>query len=190
MEFLNKIQLYINSIEQKRFFQYGAGILGFITLCLMLLFFNYYRSISYLKGEFTRINEAREKTRAILDKARLVKKEQTQIDALLAQDEQFKILDVFEKMVGKLGLSNNKSAIEISSPVLEGNYQETVLQAKFIGISMKSLTELLQEIEFNKRIFTKELVITASTKQPGTINATVTIATLEPKPKEISVGPK
>jgi hypothetical protein len=50
---------------------------------------------------------------------------------------------------------------------------------------MKNLTELLQEIELNKRVFTKELDITASSKQPGTIDVSLTIVTLEPKPKEI-----
>ena len=185
MEFLNKIQQYFNSLEQKRFFQYMMGFLAGIILIIALLLFNYYRSISRLKAQIIRINEEREETRAILDKATQVKKEQKQIDAILAEDENFKIVGYFEDLISKLGLNNKKSSIEVTSPAREGNYQESILQAKFIGITMKDLTELLQEIELNKRVFTKELDITASSKQPGTIDVSLTIATLEPKPKEI-----
>jgi len=50
---------------------------------------------------------------------------------------------------------------------------------------MKELTELLQEIELNKRVFIKELEISDS-KQANSIDVTLIIATLEPKPREAS----
>lgn len=184
MEFLDKIQQYLSTIEQKRFFQYIAIFLGAIFLMIAGLLFQYYRSVSYLKSEISQLNEEREETRMLLDKAMQVKKEQKQIDAVLAQDENFKIVGYFEDLIGKLGLSSKKSAIEVTPSATEGNYQENVLQGKFVGMTMKEITELLQEIDLNKRIFTKELDISVSQKQPGFIDATIVIATLEPKQKE------
>ena len=81
-------------------------------------------------------------------------------------------------------MSNKKISIEVSSRAREGRYQERILLARFAGMTMKELTELLQEIEFNKRVFTKELDITVAKKVPGTIDVGLTIAALEPKPKE------
>lgn len=184
MEFLDKIQQYLNSIEQKRFFQFIAIFLGVVFVALVGILFQYYRSVSYLKSEIVQLNEEREETRYILDKALQVKKEQKQIDAVLAQDENFKIQGYFEDLIARLGLSSKKSTIEVTPAASEGSYKESVLQAKFIGMTMKELTELLQEIDGNKRIFTKELDIAVSQKQPGFIDVTLVIATLEPNPKE------
>jgi biopolymer transport protein ExbB/TolQ len=91
MEFLNKIQQYLNTLEQKKFFQYMIGLIAGIILIIALLLFLYFRSVYRLKAEISRINEEREETRAILDKAAQVKKDQKQFDAILAQDENFKI---------------------------------------------------------------------------------------------------
>ncbi len=184
MEILDKMQAYLNSLESKRFHQYLAGLIGVIILLIGLTMFQYYRKVRYLKSEINRVNEEREETRTILDKAHIVKKEQKEIDAVLAQDENFKIAHYFEDLIGKLGLSDKKLSIEVSTPSREGKYQESILQAKFGGMSMKDVTELLQDIEMKKRVFTKELDIIASQKQEGTIDVALTIATLEPKPKE------
>ncbi len=186
MELLDKMQAYFNSIDQKRFFQYIIGILGIITLALALLFFNYYRTVSKLKQEAFAINELREQAKTILDKAQRIKKDQKEIDAVLAQDKNFKIAGYFEDLIEKLGLAQKKSSTEVTTASQEGKYQESILQSRFTAISMKQLAELLQEVELNKRVFIKELDITPSKKQQNSIDATLTIATLEPKPKETS----
>ncbi len=184
MELFDKIQSYLNTLETKRLYQYIGGLLGFISLIMFAVIFQYYRTVSSLKSEIISINESREEIRTILDKGQQVKKEQKEIDAILAQDENFKIKGNFGDLIEKLGLSNKKISIEVSSRAREGRYQERILLARFAGMTMKELTELLQEIEFNKRVFTKELDITVAKKVPGTIDVGLTIAALEPKPKE------
>ena len=151
---------------------------------MLLIMFQYYRSVSSLKTTISLINDAREQARTILDKGQVVKKEQREIDTIIAKDENFKIGQYFEDLLAKLGLSNKSAPLEVSSPEREGKYRESVLTAKFSGMSMKELTELLQELELNGRVFTKELEITASKKPPNSIDVTLTIATLEPKPKD------
>lgn len=184
MELLDKIYTYISDLDEKRFYQYGIGFLCAIGLLMLLVMFQYYRSVSSLKAQIEQINDAREQARTILEKGLIVKKDQQEIDALIAKDENFNIQGYFEDLLAKLGLSNKKASLEVASPEREGKYRESVLTAKFSGMTMKELTELLQELELNRRVFTKELEITASQKPPNSIDVTLTIATLEPKPKD------
>jgi hypothetical protein len=182
MEFIDKIYTYISELDEKRFYQYIIGFLGAIVILMLLIMFQYYRSVSSLKAEIANINDSREQARIILDKGQIVKKEQREIDAIIAKNENFKIAGYFEDLLAKLGLSNKKASLEVASPGKEGKYRESILIAKFSGMSMKELTELLQELELNRRVFTKELEITASQKLANSIDVTLTIATLEPKP--------
>ena len=185
MQILTKVQTYLNAIEEKRFYQYLIGFGAAIFLALVAITFQYYRKVSSLKAEINTINESRDEIRRLLEKAQLVKKEQKEIDAILGKDENFKIAGYFGDVLAKLGLANKKASdLLVNTPSREGKYQESDLQAKFTGMTMKELTELLQEIDLKKRIFPKELDITVSQKTPGTIDVTLTIATLEPKPKE------
>lgn len=182
---LNKIQAYINSLDSKRFQQYIGALFGIIFVLISIIIFNYYRTIHRLKSEISTINDMRLEAQSILEKAQLVKKEQREIDAILAKEENFKIAGYFEDLLSRLGFAKKKLSQEINTAVKEGNYQESILQAKFTAMTMKDVTELLQEIEANKRVFTKELDLTASRNRPGTLDVTLTIATLEPKPKEL-----
>ncbi len=184
MELLDKLQAYLNALDQKRFYQYITGMLSIIALLMGLLMFQYYRKMRSLKADATAINELREEERTILNQAQKIKKDQKEIDAILAQEKNFKIAGYFEDLIGKLGLAQKKSSVEVTTAPREGKYQENILQAKFTSISMKELTELLQEVELNKRVFIKELDMSPSKKQPNSIDVTLIIATLEPKPKE------
>ncbi len=186
MKILNNVQTYLNTIEEKRFYQYLIGVCVAILLLSAGIIFQYYRSVRSLKAEINSINEERAEIRTLLSKARIVKKEQKEIDAILAKDENFKIAGYFEDVTAKLGLANKKASdAQVTTSSQEGKYQESVLQAKFSGMTMKDVAELLQEIELNKRVFTKELDIAVSPKKAGTVDVTLTIATLEPKPKEV-----
>jgi len=185
MELIDKIYTYISDLDEKRFYQYLIGFLCAVSLLMLLIMFQYYRSVSSLKSEIAQINDARKQARTILDKGQIVKKEQREIDAIIAKDENFKIGQYFEDLLAKQGLSNKVlKDSEVTSPEREGKYSESVLTAKFSGMTMKELTELLQELELNRRVFTKVLEITASQKPPNSIDVTLTIATLEPKPKD------
>ena len=184
MEIIEKIYTYISDLDEKRFYQYVIGFLCAVGLFMLLIMFQYYRSVSSLKSQIAQINDSREQARTILDKGLIVKKEQQEIDAIIAKDENFKIAGYFEDLLAKLGLSNKKDSLEVTSPEREGKYRESVLTAKFSGMTMKELTELLQELELNRRVFTKELEIADSQKTANSIDVTLTIATLEPKPKD------
>ncbi len=61
------------------------------------------------------------------------------------------------------------------------HYSETVANYQLAGISMKQLTQFLDEIDENQRVFTKELEITKSKKVPRAIDVGIVVATLMPK---------
>ncbi len=185
MESMEKIQAFLDRLDEKRFYQLLLIFLSFIALAMLGTMFYHYRNVRKLKQQINTVNETREEVRVILDKAQHVKKERKEIAAILAQDPNFKIAGYFQEILTKLGLTNKKaSKEEVTTPAQEGQYQESVLNVRFSEMNMKELTQLLQEIEQNQRVFPKELEITASKKTPNSIDVNLTIATLEPRSEE------
>lgn len=181
MDFLIKIQAYLDNIDAKHFYRYCLGFIAALCLISSLIMFQYYRKVRSLKNKIETVNGMREEVRTILGKVQHVKKEQREVDELLKQDPNFKIAGYFEEVLSKTGLNRKKASLEVTSPAREGKYQESLLNVKLTDMTMKELTELLQEIEQNKRVFTKELEITASRKNANSIDVNLTIATLEPR---------
>ncbi len=182
MEWVEKIQLYIVQLDEKRFYQYLIGFLAITTILIALLVFYYYRSMQFYINKAQEVNEQREKVKIILDKAQHVKQQEKTILELIKEDENFKIAGYFKELIDQQGLSSKQaSKSEVTSPSAQGKYQESVLTAKFAEITMKQLVTLLQAIDQNKRVYTKELDITESNKNADTINVGIIIATVEPK---------
>ena len=182
MTLIEKIRLFIESLETKDFYTY-SGI--FLIACTILgggIVFQYYRNISYLKKRITEINDYREDdVRIIRQQAAQVKQQRAEVDSILAEEVDFKIGGYFKDLLAKLQLTEKKIAEETAQVDREDDYRESELIAKFEDMSMKQLTELLQELEQNKRISTKRLEITKSKKKPDTIEVQITIGTLLPK---------
>lgn len=182
MTWLTNLQQYLASLDRKRLYQYLGSLIGAIFFVMILLIFNYYRKIGKFKAEIEQVNEIRQEIKTLLDQARNVKAEQKEIDTILANDPNFKIAGYFEDLIEKLHLSQKaEGKIEPSIATREGKYQETVITAKFNGMNMEELVTLLQEIDKNKRVFSKELDITASKRTANAIDVSLTIAALEPK---------
>jgi len=182
MGLVEKIRLFIETIETKDFYKYITIFLIGITFISSLIVFQYYRNVSYWKGRIKIINELRENdVKVIREKAQHVQQQRAEVDAILAEDEDFKIGGYFKDLLTKLQLTDKEIAEETTQIDREDNYRESELNAKFEDMNMKQLAKLLQEIEQNKRIFTKKLEITKSKKKPGTVEAQIIIATLLPE---------
>lgn len=179
MELLEKISTYIDNISKKELSRYLLISLGIIVTCFLLLVFNYYRKVRYLKKQMRILNEAREEeVKRILTRAASVQQQRKEVDAILEEDKDFKIGGYFKDVLTKLGLTSKKAVESPSQIDREGKYRESILNVKFTDMDMKQLSELLNEIEKNKRIFTKELEVTTSRKTPQKIDVNLTIATL------------
>jgi hypothetical protein len=186
MKILDQIRDFIASLDEQTFYKYSGVVLGALILVASLLLFSYQRRVNNLLDTISTINEERERTRAILTRAERVKRQRAEVDAIMSEDENFKIGGFFNDVLNNLHLSDKKTVEETSQSDKEDKYSESVLRAKLTDMTMKELCELLNTLDQNKRIYTKELDIVALKKTPPTLEVTITIASLEPKtsPKE------
>lgn len=186
MKIMQQIQDVLDAIDTKDFYKYIGGIVVVIVLIFCLLVYRFYSNVNYYKSELNTINNQREEIRDLLEIAALTKEQKQSINALLESDPDFKIAGYFKKVLDQLGLTQK----ETSSTVVpqergEQDYNEIVLSAKFTDMTMKELTELLNVLEKNKRIYTKDLEIQRSKKAPKTIEVQLTIATLQSRTEPI-----
>jgi len=185
MKIFNSIQQFILNLDEKSFFTYSAGAIGTIILLCGGLIYYYYSSINYWKKQINDINYAREEVKRIIDRDELVQKQREEVNKMLDEMPDFKIEGYFNDLIAKLGLTQNK----VTTPNItygdrgDKDYREVLLTTQFDTLNMKQLTELLNEIEQNNRIYAKELEISKSKKMPNTIDVVLTIATLQRKPE-------
>ena len=177
MAFLDKIKNFIDGLDERDFFKYMGIFIGCVCLIISALAFRYYIKIGKLTKEIRNINHMREDVKDVLDKAERVKMQRAEVDSILAENEDFILEQYFEGVRNKLRLTYKIESR--TTAARDEKYQEVALNVKFSDMNMKQLTELLQELEKSKRIYTKDLEIRKSKKRPGTIDVTLTIATLK-----------
>ena len=181
MTFLEPVKSFLNKMDTKTFLYAIGGYLGACALLFAIMIFYYYSSLGSLQRKIKNLNSTREEALVILENAELVKQQRLMVEETLAKDPDFKIGGYFKNLLIKLHLKDKEITEETATSDLEENYRKSELNAKFEDMTMKELTELLQEIEQNSRIATERLEITKSKKQPKTIEVNLTISTLLPK---------
>jgi len=186
MDFLNKIINRIHDLEEKDFYKY-LTVIGIVLLLFISFFiFRYYRNVSYFKGRIEEINERREAdVRNILSRMEDVKKRREEVNAILAQEELFKIEGYFiNDLLQTLGIGKPTESTVSKKELGELEYTEVELNARFTSISTEQMCRLLKELEEKKRINIKELEIKKSAKNGRAIDVSIKIATLQPKVEE------
>lgn len=172
---------FLSQLDRTQFNRYLLIGLGIIVLLSGGIVIQYYRSTSAFKKRIGRLNQYREQTQEILQRAHDVATQRASVNELLAEDIDFKIGGYFNELINSLGLSNKKKGIDTLQTIeRDDNYLEQNITAKFVEMNMKDLTTLLAELENNPRIFVRELEIKRAEKLPGTIEVTLIIATLLP----------
>ena len=180
MNFILSIKNYIDNLDAKEFKKYALSALAVVLLLLGLLIFNYYRSAGQLKAKISTINKKRKDVQNMLERYERVKKQQIEVNTILAKDKSFKIAQYFENLLTKVGnITKAQEPETVPKDVLDG-YTEWTLYANLTNLNTKKLSELLYAIEQEERIYTKDLEIEKA-KKADSINVKITIATLEPK---------
>ncbi len=182
MQFIQKLYAYFDALERAKVHRYIiVSVVGVLLLTGVGLYY-VHRTVQSLQSELEEINDLRvNRVQSILRRIEHVKQQRKEVNAILAEDEAFKIGGYLDEKLDLLGIANNKKEETATQVILDDNYRESVLSVKFAEITMKQLTELLNIIEQNKRIYTKALEIMRSTKAPRTIDVSLTIATLQPR---------
>lgn len=182
MKFFDTLQAHITALDEKSWYKYLAIVGALFIILLATILFFYYRSVSHWEQKIATVNEERIEAKRLLDKAQRVRKERSEVAALLEEEPNFKIKQYMQDVFDKLGIRANVS-VERGAVVTsrDDNYSETEVPYTISGITMKHLTELLKELDENKRIFIKDLDISKSKKVPRTIDVDIKVATLTPK---------
>lgn len=178
---ITTLQKKIETLNSKQFISYILSFLMLIIILSGVLIYRYYRTIQYFKKQISFINQKRSEVKDILERYESVKKQQGEVDELLAKDKDFVIAGYFTSLIQKLNIEKNKTREpETSSEDLDNGYTERRLYATFSNLNMQKVAELLDIIEQSERIYTKELEIYKPTNDPS-VNVNLLIATLEPK---------
>jgi len=183
MEALEKIRAFFEGMEEKDFYKYIALFISTVFLIVGFIVFRYYQNINYLKKRIDVVNELREEAHQVLEKSLRVEQQRKEVNHILEEDADFKIIGYFEGLVEKFKLPKPTEK-RVTETNLDDEYRESTLEIKFTDMNMKALAELLQEIEQNKRIYSKTLEISKSKKQPNTIEVNLSIATLHKKTEQ------
>lgn len=181
MKFIATLQSYLESKNRAFFYKALGGFIGALVLIMALFFLRYYQQVSALKKKIRTLNELRDEARIVREKAQQVQNQRAAVDAMLAEDFDFKIAGYFSDVLDQMGLSDKKSSEETAQIDRNDNYRESELMAQLVGMNMKELTELLYELEQKSRIYIKRLDIEKSKKSASGIDVSITIATLLPK---------
>jgi hypothetical protein len=180
MTILTQIREYIEALDKKQFQRSVIVLLSIIFVVNVFLMYRYYRSINTHLQRIASINKKRQEVKILLERFEKVKKQQSDVDTLLAKDKEFKIAGYFNDILKKLGIVQNKiREPETSTEELDNGYREIELYAGLSNMNMQKITSLLDTLEQNERIYTKELEIY---RPDGgkTVNVNLHIATLEP----------
>lgn len=181
MKLLQNMYSYVQGLDRKQIRNYVTIFFGIVLLLCAVIVYQYFSSMSSLQQRLSAINRKRREIRELLERYERVKKQQAEVDSLLAKDPTFKIAGYFDSVIKNLDLEQHKTRNpETSSQELDNGYTEITLFATFNNINTEKLTQLLDTLEQNERIYTKELEVYKGDNQQ-TINVNVLIATVEPR---------
>lgn len=171
------LQQYFESLEKKKFttisLLYVVGVCG-LAFGITILF---YQKMSHLSIRIAEVNDLRDEARIVREKAQQVQAQRSAVNSMLSEDRDFKIGQFFNDLLQKLSLIDKKSTEDTVQIDREDDYRETELAAKLVGMNMKQVAELLQQIEQTKRIYIKKLDIIKS-KKNGLLEVEIIFATL------------
>lgn len=184
MSFLLRLKNFIDEREQKSYYRIIGFVIGFLILCFFVLLYRYSGKVAELQKELKIINNQRKELSILLGEYEHVEMYKDRIKKVLEEDTTFRIKNYFDQAVAELNLKNYKA--EVSEPQdLQNGYNEIRLDCSFTGMTMQELVALLDgKIEKNKRIYTKELVIT-KTAGARTFDVTLVLATLQSRPQQL-----
>lgn len=180
MEFLHTIQQKIDELDSQTFRTYAivAGVI-FCALAGLIIFRNY-RGIQSRKLKLNYNNEQREELNSILTRYELVKQQKAAVDAVLKKDPDFKIKEYVDTVLQQQNLTSNQSQqAELAQEELENGYTEIKLYLRLAGLNMQAIVQLLDALEKNNRIYTKDLEIYTTSNSSSTVSLNLLLATLQ-----------
>lgn len=182
MNIIEKIKEFLEGLDTRDFYKYAGIAVGILCLLTFFMMYRFYSKVDYYNKQIRNLNNDRQEVQELLEKAAAVKQQKADVNAMLEADPNFKIAGYFKDILTQLGLENKQISSTVTTQERgEEDYNESILTAKFGDMNMRELSELLNVLEQNKRVYTKELEVQKSRKSPRAIEVQLTIATLQPR---------
>ena len=155
----------------------------FSALCGGLFFYHNYRTAVISKSVIS-LNLKRKKVQELLSRKLTVDEQQAKVDELIQQDKNFLIKYYFESIIEQLNLGdklaeNPRVTMSESLMLKNKGYRELLLEVNLESLNMWQVTQLLEELEKNKRVYIKNLELESNDGAPPTVSLLLTVATLE-----------
>lgn len=178
MSFLERLQNFIDSTEEKTFRIYLFSIVGAVLALSIGLIVWHYLALSTVSERIEMINESRQQARKIITTNKQLELEQKNLDRMLDKDPFFSLVEYVSNLLAQYHLQPAKQVEPTSSNRLN-QYNERTVRVEIRETDMKTLTELIEELTQNERVTIKEVEITAAKGQ--SIDVSLTLATLYKK---------
>ncbi len=181
---LARIESFLATQNSSMFRNYILVYIGtFSVLCGGLIFYYNYRTAAMIKNIRT-LNTKRVQVQELLSKELTIREQQNLVDELIQQDKNFLIMHYFETIAEQLNLTNKlqeKPRLTTNEPAMlkSKGYSELILEIKLDDLNMWQVTQLLEELEKNKRVYIKNLELESNPDTPPTVSLLLTIATLK-----------
>ncbi len=179
MKVISPVSAFIENLSKKEFSKFIIGFFACIICITGYLLYHRQSKIIDLTSKLYSINKERIKTQQAIQIHAELKNQRRDVDVLLDQDKNFRLLDYFNTLTQQLGLNNLATSVVSSPHDLGIGYNEIELTVSINSINSMQLVSLLEAFDKNKRIYTKELLIEKS-KKNSSIDVKIVIATLEP----------
>jgi hypothetical protein len=179
MELLESLRTRLENADDKELYTYFGIVGGVLFLLFGLLMYNYYSRVSWYSNELKKINTQRSLTRQILRDAKLVKAQQQQVEEILAQDKDFRIVEAYQTIIRSGNFASR--LVDQSAPTTGESISgktEVQVTSKLKNMSMKEVTDLLAMIAAVPQLYTKEISI-QKPHGKATVDLDITVATLE-----------
>ncbi len=186
MLFTNLIIL-LNDMSKKEFYRNGLIALGLLFAFIAGSFYYYFTETDILKSKIARLNKQRISIKKLLEEHTKNSFNRKEIDTILTEEKDFRILNFFETTLKETDLSTAlKGNLEPTESVfISKQYAESKLIASFKQITMQQIYTLLEALQKKSRIYIKEITLVKT--KGATVDATITIATLKPLGENESV---
>lgn len=179
MNLITTTYKFINDLDKKGLYTYLIGAIATLTFILGVIGYLSLSSTNENLEKLNEINNNRSQVQRLIARYSIVKKQKQTVDKLIEKEEFYKMPGYFNKLLEELEIKANlKQAPKLEPFKLDNSYTEVRLTGTLTRLTNQQLTELLEKIEDNERIYTKRIEIDKSKLGPPAIDVTLTIATL------------
>ncbi len=186
MDIIDNIKSVLDTFDKRKFYLATGIFVSIVYVIHGIVLYRFYTQKSELYEKIDELNTVREKqVLSLLIRAKKAKLQKSAVESMLKEkDDEFKINEYMELLINNPTLNLKSKCLrygDLASLDIENGYIERTSTAEFGGITMIDVTSMLELIEKNSRVYTKEIDISTSKRLPRSVDVIITIATIEQK---------